>query len=81
MTNSGLLTSILKCLVIQQSRIAALWVIELCLVVYKTKRNINIKHNDNDSCMSCKPLHLDTNLVLRTALNSAHKYTIVFLKW
>lgn len=81
LTNSGLLTNVLQCLVTQNSRIAALWVIELCIVVYKNSKKINIKHNQSDDCMNCKPLHLDTSLVLRTALNTPHTHTVVFLKW
>lgn len=81
MTALGLLTSLLQCLVAQKSRIAALWVVELCLVVHKDNRKIDTKHDQDNSCMNCKSLHLDTNLVLRTALNSTHKYTPIFLKW
>lgn len=78
-TNYGLLTDILQCLVIQNSRTAALWVIELCMVVYQNNKKIKI--NQNDNCMNCKSLNLDTSLVLRTSLNSPHRYTILFLKW
>lgn len=81
LTSSGLLTNVLQCLVTQNSHIAALWVIELCIVAYKTHRKLNIKHNQNDDCMNCKPLHLDTSLVLRTALNTPHTHTVIFLKW
>lgn len=83
MTTAGLLTNILQCLVTQNSRIAALWVIELCLVVYKFSKKNDVKHNNkqNDNCVNCKPLYLDTSLVLRTALNSTHEYTVIFLKW
>jgi len=82
MTTAGLLTNILQCLVTQNSRIAALWVVELCLVVYKFSKKNDAKHDSNQHiCMNCKPLYLDTSLVLRTALNSTHAYTVVFLKW
>jgi len=82
MTNSGLLTNILQCLVIQNSHIAALWVVELCLVVNKNNKKNDIKHSNNQyNCMNFKPLNLDTNLVLRTALNSTHPFTVIFLKW
>ncbi|KAL4150064.1 hypothetical protein QTP88_003905 [Uroleucon formosanum] len=79
--NSGLLTNVLQCLVTQHSRIAALWVLELCIVAYKSSKKIDMKNNQNDNCMNCKPLNLDTNLVLRTTLQSPHPYTIIFLKW
>jgi len=79
--NSGLLTNVLQCLVTQHSRIAALWVLELCIVAYKSSKKIDMKNNQNDNCMNCKPLNLDTNLVLRTALQSPHPYTVIFLKW
>lgn len=78
---SGLLTKVLQCLVTQNSRIAALWVIELCIVVYKSSKKIDIQHNLNDYCMNCKPTNLDSCLVLKTALNSPHAQTILFLKW
>ncbi|VVC31397.1 Hypothetical protein CINCED_3A019295 [Cinara cedri] len=80
-TTSGLLTNLLQCLVTQNSRVAALWIIELCIVVFKNSKKIEIKHNENDNCMTCKTLDLDSNLVLRTALNSPHSHTVVFLKW
>lgn len=80
-TTSNLLTKTLQCLVTQNSRIAALWVIELCMVMYKSSKKIDTKLNQTDNCMNCKPRHLDTNLVLRTALNSPHMFTTVFLKW
>ncbi|CAI6367525.1 unnamed protein product [Macrosiphum euphorbiae] len=79
--NSGLLTNVLQCLVTQHSRIAALWVVELCIVAYKSSKKIDLKNNQNDDCMNCKPLNLDSNLVLRTTLQSPHPYTIIFLKW
>ncbi|XP_060879384.1 uncharacterized protein LOC132951605 [Metopolophium dirhodum] len=79
--NAGLLTNVLQCLVTQHSRIAALWVLELCIVAYKSSKKIDMKNNQNDNCMNCKPLNLDTNLVLRTTLQSPHPYTIIFLKW
>lgn len=75
------MTNLLQCLVTQNSRVAALWIIELCKVVFKNSKKIQIKPNDNDNCMICKTLDLDPNLVLRTALNSPHTHTIVFLKW
>lgn len=82
MSNSlGLLTNVLQCLVTQNSYIAALWVVELCLM-YKINKKIDIiKYDQNDSYMNCEPLHLDTSLVLRTALNSTHPYTNIFIKW
>lgn len=76
----GLLTNVLQCLVTQNSYIAALWVIELCLM-YKINRKTDIKYDQNDSCMNWKTLHLDTSLVLKTALNSTHPYTTIFIKW
>lgn len=79
-TTIGLLTNVLQCLVTQNSYIAALWVIELCLM-YKINKKIDIKYDQNDSCMNCKPLHLDTSLILKTALNSTHPYTTIFIKW
>lgn len=81
MTTSGLLTNVLQYLVIQNSRIAALWSVELCIVVYKSGNKIEIKNSQSDYCMHCKPSHLDASLVLRVALNSPHMHTIVFLKW
>ncbi|XP_025203994.1 uncharacterized protein LOC112600885 [Melanaphis sacchari] len=81
LNNSGLLTNVLLCLVTQHSRIAALWVLELCIIAYKSSKKIDLNDNQNDNCMNCKPLKLDTNLVLRTALQSPHPYTIIFLKW
>lgn len=80
-TTSGLLTNVLQCLVTLNFRVAALWTIELCKVVFKNSKKIEIKHNDNDNCMNCKTLDFDSNLVLRTALNSPHTHTTVFLKW
>ncbi|XP_026810744.1 uncharacterized protein LOC113552198 [Rhopalosiphum maidis] len=81
LNSSGLLTNVLLCLVTQHSRIAALWVLELCIVAYKSSKKIDLKNNQNDNCMNCKPLNLDTNLVLRTALQSPHPFTNIFLKW
>lgn len=82
MTISGLLTNILQCLVTQNSHIAALWVVELCIIVYKESKRNDVKHkNENDNCLNFKPICLDTSLILRTALNSTHAYTITFLKW
>lgn len=81
LTNSGLLTNVLQCLVIQNSRIAALWVIELCMVIYRNNKKIKTNRNQNYDCMNCRPLNLDANLVLRIALNSPHSYTVIFLKW
>lgn len=83
MTTSGLLTNILQCLVTQNSHVAALWVVELCIVVYKNSKRNDVKHsqNQNDNCLNFKPIYLDTSFVLRTALNSPHAYTITFLKW
>lgn len=81
MTTSGLLTNVLQCLVTQNSRIAALWTVELCIVVHKWRNKIELKHYQDDNCMNCKPSHLDTSLVLRIALNSPHTHTVVFLKW
>jgi len=79
--NSGLLTNVLQCLVTHHSRISALWVLELCIVVYKSSKKIKFNNNQNDNCMNCKPIDLDANLVLRTALQSPHLYTNIFLKW
>lgn len=80
LTTSGLLTNLLQILVTQNSRIAALWVLELCVVVYKISNKNDRKHNEND-CMNYKALNLDTGLILRTALNEPHTFTILFLKW
>ncbi|XP_015379520.1 PREDICTED: uncharacterized protein LOC107173474 isoform X2 [Diuraphis noxia] len=79
--NSGLLTNVLQCLVTHHSRISALWVLELCIVTYKSSKKIDLKNNQNDNCMNCKPMNLDANLVLRTALQSPHLFTNIFLKW
>lgn len=80
-TTSGLLTNVLQCLVTLNSRVAALWTIELCIVLSKNSKKVEIKHNDNDICMNCKTLDFDSNLVMKTALNSPHTHTTVFLKW
>lgn len=76
----GLFTNVLQCLVTQNSYIAALWVIELCLM-HKSNTKIDPKYYQNDSYINCKPLHLDTGLVLKSALNSTHPYTTIFIKW
>lgn len=80
MNTSGLLTNILQCLVTQNSYIAALWVVELCIVYYNSKKQKN-KYIQNDNCINSKNIKLDKSLVLRTALNSTHTYTRIFLKW
>ncbi|KAF0757208.1 Ribosomal biogenesis protein LAS1L [Aphis craccivora] len=81
LNNCGLMTNVLQCLVTQHSRIAALWVLELCIIAYKSSKKIDLKNNQNNNCMNFKPLNWDTNLVLRTALQSPHPHTIIFLKW
>lgn len=80
MNTSGLLTSILQCLVTQNSYIAALWVVELCIVYYNSKKQ-KTKYIQSDNYINVKNINLDTNLVLRTSLNSTHMYTCIFLKW
>lgn len=80
LATTGLLTNLSQVLVTQNCRIAALWVIELCLIFNKSSNKIRRKPNNNDY-MKCKVLHLDTDLVLRTALNAPHAFTMIFLKW
>lgn len=77
---AGLLTNLFLVLVTQNCRIAALWVIELCLIVNKSSNKIRSKPYNNDY-IKCKVLHLDTDIVLRTALNAPHAFTMMFLKW
>lgn len=80
LATAGLFTNLFQILVTQNSRIAALWVIELCIIVNKTSNKITSQPNSNDY-MKCKVLNLDTDLVLRTALHTPHTFTMIFLKW
>lgn len=80
LATTGLITNLLQILVTQNSRIAALWVIEICVIIYNSSNKIVCKPNNND-CIRCKVLHLDTDLILRTALNAPHVFTMIFLKW
>lgn len=78
----GFLTNLLQCLVTNNSHKAALWVVELCSLAFEIKRNVFCKPKQiNGINLPRKLISFDSNLVLRTALNSVHSYTSVFLEW
>ncbi|XP_050435781.1 uncharacterized protein LOC126842712 isoform X2 [Adelges cooleyi] len=80
-SNLGLLTNLLQCLVVQESLISALWVVELCTVLFKSSEKRNCNHDQFDDCFGDKRLTVDASIILKSAVKSPHKYTIVFLKW
>ncbi|XP_050536113.1 uncharacterized protein LOC126902665 [Daktulosphaira vitifoliae] len=76
----GLISNLLQCLVIQESYIAALWIVELCIVIHKNNKKIETNHNEFDTCLGIMK-NIDTSIVLKIALKMPHKYTSVFLRW